>query len=64
MCSVIAGKIFRFCSFILEYHTNCMAVHCSLIGRMRVFDLFSQGFLYYNKREVYEIIMSVHGANK
>jgi len=31
---------------------------------MRVFDLFSQGFLYHNKREVYEIIVSVHGANK
>jgi len=52
---------FRFCSFFRGYR---MAVYCSLTARMRVFDLFSQSFLYYNKREDFEIIISVHGAIK
>ena len=52
---------FRFCLFVLGYH---MALHCSLMARMRVFDLFSQSFLYYNKREDFEIIITVHDAIK
>jgi hypothetical protein len=31
---------------------------------MRVFGLFSQGFLCYTKKEDYDIIMSVYGVLK